>query len=194
MPCIQREKTRSLAYFLVFIKSASVEKGSNPLCRPLVYFQTTQTAILNLYLNLKHWSKMRQITRRLKPGQLLKESIIQLVEDEHIEAGVILAVVGGLENANLRVSKFENGEHPNVTVDGPLELVSCMGTLSTQGCHIHVSVSDRTGTCFGGHLKNGCRVFVTVELTVLVFDDVIYNRTLDDETGFDELSPTPVIK
>ena len=39
---------------------------------------------------------MRQITRRLKPGQLLKESIKQLVEEEHITAGVIVAAVGGL--------------------------------------------------------------------------------------------------
>jgi predicted DNA-binding protein with PD1-like motif len=134
---------------------------------------------------------MRQITRRLKPGQLLKESIIQLVEEEDIKAGVILAAVGGLENANLRVSKFESGEHPMLTIDGPLELVSCTGTLSSEGCHLHVSVSDRSGQCHGGHLKNGCRVFVTIELVVLVFDDVIYNRTLDSETGFDELSPVP---
>lgn len=134
---------------------------------------------------------VRQITRRLKPGQLLKESIIQLVQEEHITAGVIIAAVGGLENANLRVSKFGNGEHPNITIEGPLELVSCMGTLSPQGCHLHVSVSDRSGQCYGGHLKDGCKVFVTIELVVLAFDDVIYNRTLDDETGFDELSPVP---
>jgi len=137
---------------------------------------------------------MRQITRRLKPGQLLKESIIQLVEEEQITAGVVVAAVGGLENANLRVSKFESGEHPNVTIEGPLELVSCMGTLSSESCHLHVSVSDRSGQCYGGHLKDGCRVFVTIELVVLAFDDVIYNRTLDSETGFDELAPAPVAK
>ena len=136
---------------------------------------------------------MRQITRRLKPGQLLKESIIQLVEEERITAGIIVAAVGGLENANLRVSKYENGDHPSITIEGPLELVSCMGTLSQQGCHIHVSVSDRSGQCYGGHLKDGCKIFVTIELVVLAFDDTIYNRTLDNATGFDELSPTPAI-
>jgi len=136
---------------------------------------------------------MRQITRRLKPGQLFKESIIQLVEEERVTAGVIVAAVGGLENANLRVSKYDNGDHPSITIKGPLELVSCTGTLSQQGCHVHVSVSDRNGQCYGGHLKDGCRVFVTMELVVLAFDDTIYNRTLDNATGFDELLPAPAI-
>lgn len=147
--------------------------------------------ILCIYYKSSIGVPMRQITRRLKPGQLLKESIKQLVEEEHITAGVIVAAVGGLENANLRVSKFENGEHPNVNIEGPLELVSCMGTLSLHSCHLHISVSDRSGQCYGGHLKDGCRVFVTIELVVLAFDDVVYNRALDAETGFDELSPIP---
>ena len=135
---------------------------------------------------------MHQITHRLKPGQPLKESIIQLVEEKQIKAGVILAAVGGLDNANLRVSKFDNGEHPTLEVEGPLEIVSCMGTLSTEGCHIHISVSDRSGKCYGGHLKNGCRTCVTVELVILVFDDVVYRRVLDDETGFEELLAEPI--
>jgi uncharacterized protein len=131
---------------------------------------------------------MYQITHRLKPGQPLKESIIKLVEERQIKAGVILAAVGGLDNANIRVSKFDNGEHPSLEIEGPLEIVSCMGTLSTEGCHIHISVSDRSGRCYGGHLRNGCKAFVTVELVLLVFDDVAYKRVLDNETGFEELS------
>ena len=132
---------------------------------------------------------MRQITQRLKPGELLKESILNIVQEESIEAGTILAAVGGLENANLRPSKFENDDHPVLSLEGPFELLSCMSTLSVKGSHIHVSVADRTGVCFGGHLKDGCRVFVTVELVILIFDDVIYDRTLDTETGYSELSP-----
>lgn len=135
---------------------------------------------------------MHQITYRLKPGQPLKESVTQLVEEKQIKAGVILAAVGGLDNANLRVSKFDNGEHPILEIEGPLEIVSCMGTLSTEGCHIHISVSDRSGKCYGGHLKNGCRAFVTVELVILVFDDVAYRRVLDNETGFEELLAEPI--
>lgn len=130
---------------------------------------------------------MKQITRRLKPGQFLKEEIEKLVADENIQAGAILAAVGGVENANLRVSKLDDGTHVVKELEGPFELVSCMGTLSRDECHVHVSVSDRDGKCYGGHLKGGCRVFVTIELVVLVFQDETYQRTLDVETGFKEL-------
>lgn len=131
---------------------------------------------------------MRHITKRLIPGELLKESIVQVVKENNIKAGVILAAVGGLENANIRVSKLDNGDHPVLNVEGPLEVVSCMGTLSADGCHVHVSVADRQGRCYGGHLKDGCRVFVTIELVILAFDDITYGRVFDDETGFEELT------
>lgn len=131
---------------------------------------------------------MYQITVRLKPGQCLREEIERLVKEKQIRAGVILAAVGGLKNAALRVSKLDSGEHLVKQMDGPFELVSCMGTLSVDGCHIHASVADREGRCYGGHLKEGCRVFVTVELVIGVFEDAVYRRVMDEETGFEELS------
>jgi predicted DNA-binding protein with PD1-like motif len=131
---------------------------------------------------------MNQITLRLKSGQFLREEIERLVTEKNIQAGVILATVGGLENVSLRVSKLDDGEHIVRHMEGPFELVSCMGTLSQDGCHIHVSVSDRDGKCFGGHLKEGCRVFVTLELVIGVFEDVTYRRKMDLDTGFEELS------
>jgi predicted DNA-binding protein with PD1-like motif len=131
---------------------------------------------------------MKSYTVRLKPGQFFKEEIERLVIEKNIKAGVILAAVGGLENAIFRTSKFDSGEHPIKEIEGPLELVSCEGTLSKDGCHIHVSVSNREGICYGGHLKDGCKVFVTIELVIGVFDDVTYSRTLDTETGFNELT------
>lgn len=100
---------------------------------------------------------------------------------------MILSAVGGLENAVLRMSKSEDGEHIVRQMEGPFELVSCMGTLSMDGCHIHVSVSDREGKCYGGHLKEGCKVFVTIELVIGVFEDTVYRRVMDNETGFREL-------
>jgi predicted DNA-binding protein with PD1-like motif len=135
---------------------------------------------------------MEQFTIRLKQGDLFKEKIEALVREYDIKSGVILSAVGGLENANIRLSKLDTGEHIIRELKGPFELVSCMGTLSQEGCHIHVSFSDREGNCFGGHLKDGCEVFVTVELVFLVFKDVIYRRTLDSSTGFKELSSEKV--
>jgi predicted DNA-binding protein with PD1-like motif len=130
---------------------------------------------------------MKNITVRLKEGQFFREEIERVVREREIRAGVILSAVGGIKNANLRVPKFDTGEHVVKQMDGPFELVSCMGTLSADGCHIHVSVSDREGKCYGGHLKEGCAVFCTIEVVIGVIEDAIYHRKMDSETGFEEL-------
>lgn len=131
---------------------------------------------------------MKTLTRRLKQGQFLREEIEKIVQEEGIQAGVILSVVGGIKNANLRMPVQENGEHEVKHLEGPFELVSCTGTLSQDGCHLHASVSDRSGACYGGHLKEGCAIFFTVELVIGILEDATFRRVMDAETGFEELT------
>ncbi len=130
---------------------------------------------------------MRHITFRLRPGQLLKEEIEKIAREKGIQAGVLVSLVGGLDRAILRMP----GSAPDRQIihvwDGPFEIVSGTGTISTDGCHIHVSLSDTEGRVIGGHLKDGCTVAFTVEVVILVFDDAVYKRVLDQETGFEEL-------
>lgn len=128
---------------------------------------------------------MKQLTFRLKQGQLLKEEIEKRTKD--VEAGVLLSIVGALENANLRMAGATPYDQKIKKIDGPLEIVSGTGTISQNGCHIHISVSDKEGRVMGGHLKDGCRVGVTAEIVVGVFEGVTYKRTLDEQTRFKEL-------
>lgn len=131
---------------------------------------------------------MKQLTFRLRPGQLFKEEIEKRTKD--VGAGVLLSVVGGLENAVLRMPKLLSGEHAVKDLKGSFEIVSGTGTISKDGCHIHISVSDKEGKCYGGHLKDGCVVRVTAEVVIGVFEDVVYKRIYDKDTGFDELEVT----
>lgn len=131
---------------------------------------------------------MKQLTFRLKPGQLLREEIVKVVKERHIQAGVLLSVVGGLEYAILRMAGATPGNQIVKKLDGPFEIVSGTGTISQDGCHIHISISDKEGRVIGGHLKDGCRVAPTVEIVIGIFDDVTYIRTHDTETGFRELA------
>lgn len=87
----------------------------------------------------------------------------------------------------LRMPKQDTGEHIVRNLEGPFEIVSCTGTLSADGCHIHVSVSDLEGKCIGGHLKEGSAVFSTIELVIGILEDTTYRRLPDLETGYDEL-------
>ncbi|HEA84467.1 MAG TPA: DNA-binding protein [Candidatus Wildermuthbacteria bacterium] len=130
---------------------------------------------------------MKQITFRLKPGQLLKEEIEKAARDQGVKAGVLLSIVGGLENAVLRMSGSEPGNQAVKKWQGPFEIVSGTGTISEEGCHIHLALSDKEGNVIGGHLKNDCVVKYTAEIVLGVFEDIIYKRVLDENTGFEEL-------
>ncbi len=128
---------------------------------------------------------MRHITFRLKGGQLLKEEIE--LQAKNIPAGVLLSVVGALENVNLRMAGATPDRQDIRNLEGPFEIVSGIGTVSSSGCHLHLSVSDKEGRVLGGHLKEGCRVGVTVEVVIGVLEGTTYRRTLDEDTGFKEL-------
>ena len=67
------------------------------------------------------------------------------------------------------------------------EIVSITGTLSEDGVHIHISVSDELGNTIGGHLKDGCIVNTTAEIVLNIFDNINFRREYDEKTGYGEL-------
>ena len=133
---------------------------------------------------------MKHLAFRLKPGEMLKEEIETRAEKHDIAAGVVLSIVGGLSKAKLRMA----GATPDTQVikkfEGPFEIVSGTGTISKNGCHIHISISNETGAVVGGHLKDGCTVSPTAEIVIGVLEDTAFKRVMDQETGFKELEVT----
>lgn len=130
---------------------------------------------------------MRQLSFRLKPGEYLKEEIERRAKEHGVKAGVLLSIVGGLENAVLRMAGSEADHQIIKEWNEPFEIVSGTGTISKDGCHMHVALSDQKGHVIGGHLKDGCRVKYTAEIVIGVFDDVSYKRVYDADTGYEEL-------
>ena len=129
---------------------------------------------------------MRQYTKRLKSGQDLKKEIEKMCKENNIDAGCLLSIVGGLSKAVLKTPRKPD-ETPTHNIQKDLEIVSGAGTLSKYGHHIHLSVSDKKGETIGGHLDYGCIVRITCELVILSFDNEVYTREDDSETGFKEL-------
>lgn len=128
---------------------------------------------------------MRQLSFRLVPGDLLKEEIESRTKG--VGAGVLLSIVGSLSSAELRMAGATEHNQNILKIEGPLEIVSGTGTVSKDGCHIHIAVSDKEGRVMGGHLKSGCRIETTAEVVIGILEDVSFERKLDPQTGFNEL-------
>lgn len=127
---------------------------------------------------------MKSYTFRLKPGQDLLYEIEHFVGEKNIGAGCVLCSVGSLTLATMRLANREQ----TTEFSGFFEIVSLIGTVSTQGSHLHLSISDSEGKTIGGHLVPGCTIYTTAEIVLAVFEDIVYERELlENDSGYAEL-------
>ena len=120
---------------------------------------------------------------RLARGEDLLHGLVQRVHAAKILSGYIWAV------GTLDCSAFRSpGSKPQVTLDGPLEIVTCTGNVSQKNSrsvlHLHMGVADRKGRVHGGHVVPGNRV-VVLEFCVAEFSGPPLVRERDNELGLD---------
>lgn len=127
---------------------------------------------------------------RLKPGSDLKKSIQDFIIEKNITAGWINTCVGSLTTYNIRFANQPNTSSAN----GHFEIVSLTGTLSVNGSHIHIGVSDSTGTTFGGHLSDGNIIYTTAEIVIGTSNQFNFTREKDGTTEWEELQVHEVTK
>ncbi|HTX78523.1 MAG TPA: PPC domain-containing DNA-binding protein [Longilinea sp.] len=130
---------------------------------------------------------MKTYMFRLHPGDDLLRSVVDFCRKQNLEAAVILTCVGSLRRASIRLAN-----QPGATLyEDKFEIDSLVGTVSPDGAHIHISLSDGTGKMVGGHLMEGCLIYTTAEIAVGELEDVAFSRPIDPETTYDELVITP---
>ncbi|GAA4741822.1 PPC domain-containing DNA-binding protein [Flavisolibacter ginsenosidimutans] len=120
---------------------------------------------------------------RLKPGADLKKEIEAYVKAQNIKAGWIATCAGSLTHYNIRFANQPNGS----SGDGHFEIVSLVGTVSTNGSHLHLSISDSTGKTIGGHLLDSNVVYTTAEIVLQEDDAFEFTREKDGSTPWKEL-------
>lgn len=120
---------------------------------------------------------------RLKPGNDLKKEIESYVKANNIQAGWISCGVGSLTDYNIRFANQPEGSKSS----GHFEIVSLIGTVSINGSHIHICLSDSTGKTIGGHLLDSNFVYTTAEIVIQESDDFIFTREKDGSTLWEEL-------
>jgi uncharacterized protein len=120
---------------------------------------------------------------RLKPGQDLKQEIQKFVVQKNIKAGWITTCVGSLTRYNLR---FANQPAASMA-SGHFEIVSLTGSVSVNGSHLHMSISNSTGKTIGGHLAEGNIIYTTAEIVIQSSNQLAFKREKDGTTDWEEL-------
>jgi len=121
------------------------------------------------------------IVSRILPDNDLKTALKNIMDASDFKSGIILCIVGSLKETHLRMS-----DGSKKTFNGDYEIVSAEGTISPDGVHVHIAVSDENGHVIGGHLLEGCIIYTTAEICVLE-SEISFKRVFDHNTGYREL-------
>ena len=130
---------------------------------------------------------MHAMTFRLSPGDDLRSALDQAFHAHRLSAAFVLQGIGSLSVAKIRYA----GRDEATELRGDLEILTLAGTLSAQGPHLHMSVSDADGRVSGGHVTPGCIVRTTAEILVALLEEHTFSRENDAQTGFPELVVRP---
>ena len=97
---------------------------------------------------------------RLKPGKDLRKSIEAIVNEKNIEAGWINTCVGSLTDYTIRFANQQESSKGS----GHFEIISLTGTVSVNGSHLHICISDGEGKTIGGHYWKGVKFILQQKL------------------------------
>jgi predicted DNA-binding protein with PD1-like motif len=122
---------------------------------------------------------------RLSHGGDLLEEITDICQRKNIQLGWIEAL-GAVQRARLGFYNQETHKYEFFTVDQPLEITKLVGNVSLEDnspfVHAHITLADKRGNAYGGHLASGTVVFAC-EFILEIFDGPMLKRDFDETTG-----------
>jgi len=120
---------------------------------------------------------------RLAPGADLKAALERFRLEAGWAAAFVVAGIGSLDRAAVRYA----GEPDADLIEGRYEILTLQGSLSADGAHLHIAVSDAQGRVTGGHVRPGCRIATTAEILIAILPGLRFAREDDAATGYPEL-------
>lgn len=130
----------------------------------------------------------RVLVARLLPGEDILSSIEKIANENKIQSAH-LSMIGAVSGVHLGYFDRELNSYKDFTVEEDLEVVSGIGNITRHEgkyiVHAHVIAADENGRCYGGHLLDGCKVSVTLELIITEIPEL--TRARDEKTGLNLL-------
>ncbi|MGI3428226.1 PPC domain-containing DNA-binding protein [Providencia stuartii] len=129
-------------------------------------------------------SNARYFALRLRPGEDVIPTLRHFIQQNHLKAAFIAGCVGSLTRVNLRFA----GKETTDQFVGRYEIVSLIGTLDSEGEHLHLAISDENGHVQGGHMMLDCTIRTTLELVIGELEHITFTRQYCELSGYDELA------
>lgn len=134
---------------------------------------------------LKRVAVRERFVARLSKDSDLLEEITDICRKHGINLGRVEAI-GAVQKACFAFYDQVTHEYKPLSMDEPLEIVKLVGNVSMRDdapfIHAHVTLADREGKAYGGHLAPGTIVFAC-ECIIEAFDGPPLTRELDGPTG-----------
>ena len=125
------------------------------------------------------------IMGRLDYGADLVEALTGVCRDNDIRLGRVEAI-GAVQKACVGYYNQQTRKYEFHNIDEPVEIANLTGNISLKEgepfVHAHVTLTDKDGKAFGGHLSPGTIVFAC-EFIIQAFDGPEYNRNFDEQTS-----------
>jgi len=128
-------------------------------------------------------------------GSDLRSAVEEAITKGGIRCGVIISGIGTLEK--MVFTNMKSGAVPPevslVSIDGPMELLSLGGNISTEvkgpsgngkesiSLHMHAWCSDREGHVFGGSIGSGNIVWLQVDVVIAEIGGLAFRREANEK-------------
>jgi uncharacterized protein len=133
----------------------------------------------------REYARGRRIVARLTHGGDLMTEIAAVAEAHGVRMAEVRAI-GALSEARLAYYDQTNKTYGEFAVDGAVEVLALLGNVSRRdgatAVHVHATLAGHDGSCVGGHVVPGCRVFAC-ELMLQELEGEPLERDYDEVTG-----------
>ena len=142
----------------------------------------------------------RIVVVRLAPGTDLLGGIQAACERYQIHNGVVISAIGSLKKVRfcdveaLPEKKCGYGYGRVLALDETIEMTGAGGVICSDAenninLHVHISMSDKNGKAYGGHLVEGTEVLMTADIVLGEIEGICMLREYDEDADVYLLHP-----